>query len=317
VLDARRGAIRRAVTLRPILVVVSFALTACGGTLQDTGGATPSPSPPALQSAVISSDLVTGGDQRVAIGVLNQDGVPVAEATVVVQIVTVPAPGGQASPVALGPPQPAPYKGALLQGKGVYVVHQTFTQPGFYRAMVQATKGPAVGRTQSAFQVRAPSDDPLPGVGRPAPSSQTPTGDPTKDPSLDTGVPPDDMHYISLAAAIAAHHAVAVFIGSPGFCETKTCGPVVDVVKSLEPKYRPRGVDFIHIETYKGGRPDANRSISSALDAWNLAGASAKQGTALDPWVFVIDKAGKIAGRFDGPITANEIEPVLAQVAAS
>src|SRR2546430_12788406 len=120
----------------------SLALAACGGGLDQGSGASPSPAPstPALQSTVVSSDIVTGRDQRVAIGILNANGVPVPGVNVTVQLFTLPAPGA-GQPQALGPAVAAAYKGELLQGKGVYVLHQTFSQPGNYTARVTATKG--------------------------------------------------------------------------------------------------------------------------------------------------------------------------------
>ena len=209
----------------------------------------------------------------------------------------------------LGPPQPAPYEGDLLQGKGVYVVHQTFERPGFYSATVQARKGALASTTTAAFQVLAA--DPTPAIGGAAPRTRNATRDMVADIStIDTGVPPDDMHYISVADAIAAHHAVVVYFGSPGFCRSRTCGPEVDVVKSLEARYRAKGVDFVHIETYKGGRPDnsdvAKATTSPWFDEWQLTS---------DPWVFVVDAGGNVAAKFDGPAAPDEIEPAIAAVA--
>ena len=174
---------------------------------------------------------------------------------------------------------------------------------------MQARKNPLSTTTTAAFQVLA--SDPTPAVGTAAPRSRNPTKDQVTDIStIDTGVPPDDMHYISVADAIAAHHPVVVYFGSPSFCRSKTCGPEVEVVKTLEAKYRSRGIDFVHIETFKGGRPD-NTDLSKAttspwFDEWHLT---------TDPWVFVVDASGNVAGKFDGPTAPAEIDPALAAVA--
>jgi hypothetical protein len=288
-------------------LALPVALAACGGALDQGSDATPSPatSSPALQSTVVSGDLVVGKDQRVAIGILNAAGVPVAGVTVTVQLWTLPGPGA-AQPQALGPATNAPYRGELLQGKGVYVVHQTFTQAGTYQARVTASKGGVTANTASAFQVITSDRDPVPGVGAEAPPTNNATGDPSQDPTLDTGVPPDDMHYISIAGAIAAHHPFVAYFGSPGFCTSKLCGPEVDVVKSLESKYRAKGFDFTHVETYKGGRPDnpdvTKATVNPWFDQWHLQ---------TDPWVFVVDRGGKVAARFDGPTSADEISAAL------
>lgn len=250
-----------------------------------------------------SAQVVVGKDQRLGFGILDASGVPVSDVAVTVQLFTVP-PGG-AAPAALGPRQAAMYKGELLQGKGLYVIHHTFDKPGFYSAAVHASKNGVSSDTSAALEVLGA--DPTPAVGTVAPASHNPTSSEVKEISvLDTGVPPDDMHYTSIAAAMAAHRPFVVYFGSPGFCRSKTCGPEVEVVKSLEPEFRPAGVDFIHIETYEGGRPDdpdINKAhTSQAFNDWHLQS---------DPWVFLVDRNGLISAKFDGPAAPDEIVPAL------
>jgi hypothetical protein len=291
------------------LALALVLVPACGEVASSTT-ATPSPSSvPALQAVAASTQVVLGRDQRVAFGILNTNGVPVPDAAVTLQVFLLPPGATNQQGKPLGPPQPAPYEGALLQGKGVYVIHQTFYYPGFYSATVQARKDSVSTTTTAAFQVL--ESDPTPAVGTPAPPSRNPTKDQVTDIStIDTGVPPDDMHYISVADAIAAHHPVVVYFGSPGFCRSKTCGPEADVVKALEAKYRIHGIDFAHIETYKGGRPDntdtTKATTSPWFDEWHLTS---------DPWVFVVDASGNVAAKFDGPTAPREIDPALAAVA--
>jgi len=180
------------------------------------------------------------------------------------------------------------------------VIHQTLETPGIYRVVAQSSKGSLAATTEANFQVI--TADPNIPVGAAAPLTREPLASQVSDIStIDTGVPPDDMHYTTVADAVAAHHAVVAFFGSPGFCQSKTCAPEVDVVKVLEKKYRARGVEFVHVETYKGGRPDANRTINPEFDQWKLT---------TDPWVFVIDRSGLVSAKFDGPTTADEIDPI-------
>ncbi|MHB8509008.1 MAG: hypothetical protein ACYDGR_10240 [Candidatus Dormibacteria bacterium] len=293
-------------TLRAVaLAALSIGLSACGQAGSDgaTVGQSPTPPVPALQAAVISSVVVTGKHQRLSLGILDRGGVPVPGVTVRTQVVTIPPAGSTEKPQPLGPVQEAPYEGGKeLQGKGVYVVYVDFDHPGLFQAYVDATLGAVHTRTRASFQVIPPSQDPTPKVGQPAPRTQNPTVGQAPLNELDTGIPPDDMHYISVAAAVAAHHPFVVYFGSPGFCASKICGPVVDAVKAVEPTYRPRGVDFLHIETYKGGRPDAARTTSPFFDDWKLQ---------TDPWVFVVNREGIITARFDGPLGADEISAAL------
>jgi hypothetical protein len=286
-------------------------LAACGGAVEDATAPRPSPSSPPLQAVVATaiSDqcapcTLVGKDRRLPLGILDANGVPVADATVKAQVFTVPP--GSATGTALGPAVDAPYHGELLQGKGVYVIHQTFVTPGIYQVVVRAAKGQLSSTTEAHFTVV--SADPGIAVGSPAPATNNPLASQVTDLStIDTGVPPDDMHYTSIVTALSAHHPIVIFFGSPGFCQTKTCAPEVDVVKKLEATYRAKGVDFVHIETYKGGRPDAKTTISDEFNQWKLTS---------DPWVIVVDRQGLVAGKFDGPTTADEIDPVVARVAA-
>ena len=282
-------------------------LTACGGAVAPS----PTQSRPPLQSVVASAAsetcapcVVKGKDRRVAIGIINADQVPVGGG-VAVKVQVFLLPNGGANPAALGPAVNAPYEGGMLQDKGVYGIHQTFDRAGLYNVVVQAAKGSLSSTTTAAFQV-IDSDPGIP-VGTPAPRSQNPTdGQVSNIRQIDTNVPPDDMHYTSIASAIGAHHPLVIYFGSPGHCLSKTCAPEVEAVKSLEPSYRPRSVDFVHIETYKGGDPDntdlAKATISQTFTEWKLTS---------DPWVIVVDKNGTIAAKFDGPTAADEIEAAL------
>ncbi len=296
----------------PAGALTAVILSACGGPV---GGvdASPSPAPsvPPLQSVVASAAsgtcapcVVKGPNRRLSVGILDATGNPVGGGvSVKVQVYLLPA--GNAQPTAIGPVMDAPYEGGLLQNKGVYVVHQTFENAGFYNVVVRAVKGSLSTTTTAAFQVI--DSDPGIAVGSPAPRSQNPTASQVSNiREIDTNVPPDDMHYTSIAAAIASHHPVVIYFGAPGFCRSKNCGPESDVVKSLEPAYRPKGVDFVHIETYKGGTPDntdlSKATTSPTFDEWKLDS---------DPWVFVVDKNGLVAAKFDGPSSPDEIEAVL------
>ncbi|HEV1998413.1 MAG TPA: hypothetical protein VGR61_09835 [Candidatus Dormibacteraeota bacterium] len=299
------------ISVRPAGLFAVLLMAACGGTVQEVPGPSPSPSNAPLQAVVATavSDqcapcTLVGKDRRLPLGIVDGNGVPVADVKVRVQVFSVPS--GSAAPIPLGPVVDAPYHGELLQGKGVYVVHQTFDSAGIYKVVVQASKGTISAATEANFTVVA--TDPGIAVGSPAPPTNNQLASQVKDIStIDTGVPPDDMHYTTIAAALAAHHPVVVYFGSPGFCQTKTCAPEVDVVKALEARYRAMAVDFVHIETYKGGRPDANRTVSDEFNQWKLTS---------DPWVIVVDKQGKVAAKFDGPTTSDEIDPVVAQAAS-
>ena len=42
-----------------------------------------------------------------------------------------------------------------------------------------------------------------------------------------------------------------VTFATPRYCQTRTCGPVVDVVGAVREEYEPQGVRFIHVEIFE------------------------------------------------------------------
>src|SRR5205807_874787 len=145
----------------------------------------------------------------------------------------------------------------------------------------------------------------VPAVGQAAPASHTPTtkdADPT---TIDSGRPPDDMHQISIADAIAQHRPTLVIFASPAFCTSRICGPEVKVVQSLEPAYKDR-LTFIHVEVYRDFAPDpSKRQLAPAVLEWRLQS---------EPWIFLIDARGIIQTRFEGPTATDEVQAAIVKL---
>jgi hypothetical protein len=88
---------------------------------------------------------------------------------------------------------------------------------------------------------------------------------------------------------------VLVF-ATPLLCQSRVCGPVVDIALQVEDEYRDK-VKFIHMEVYRGN--DANNPIRPQLAAFRLQS---------EPWAFVIGKDGRIVSRIEGAYSASELE---------
>jgi len=123
---------------------------------------------------------------------------------------------------------------------------------------------------------------------------------------IDTRRPPDDMHYISLDKALTNGKPTVVVFSTPYFCESRLCGPVTDETLLAFQKIGPRQANFIHVEEWPPylnpppGNPQTNPA--PAFVAWHFPS---------EPWVIVIDKQGIIRDRFEGPVTATQIEAAL------
>ena len=202
----------------------------------------------------------------------------------------------------------APFRGAQLEGRGLYVAHLTFDHAGQWFAEITAQRPNGEHRVMRLpFTVTANSV--LPAPGQPAPLSHNPTVRDVSDIStIDSGQPPDDMHQLSVAEAVAQHRPTLVAFATPAFCTSATCGPLIHAVQSLEPTYRSR-LTFIHIEIYRDFKPDpSKRQLRPEILEWRLQ---------TDPWVFLIDSKGLIRTRFEGVPDADELRIAIDQLLAA
>ena len=285
--------------------VWALLVLGCGGT---AGPAASSPSPsvapaPAhqLRPALVATQVAVG-TYRFPIGVSDRN-TPVTDAAVHVRVFS----GAGASATLKGEAD-APYRGDGLAGHGLYVARFHFDVPGLWLAQVDV-RLPDGTRTTATLQFGVRNVTEVPMVGQPAPRSRNPTAADVPDASyIDSGQPPDDMHTISIADAIAQHRPAMVVFATPAFCTSATCGPQVNAVQALEPAYRDR-LAFIHVEVYTDIKPDPTRRRPSPTVAeWHLQ---------TEPWVFTISRSGTIGSVFEGAAATDELRQAVDQLLAS
>ena len=190
---------------------------------------------------------------------------------------------------------------------GTYVTSVDFDAPGRWGVDISVTMG---GRQIELIplQLDIMEESPEPAVGDPAPPSRQPTlADVTDIAEIDSSIPfRPNMHDITVADALAAGRPLVVAFATPAFCESRTCGPIMDTIMDLlYDKYQEQAA-FIHIEPYKLEelrRGDGLFHVE-AMEEWNLQ---------TQPWLFVIDRSGKIAAKFEGITARDEVETVLRQ----
>lgn len=279
---------------------LAFAAVAQAAACARPTGAPPTTSG-ALQAQVVASQLTVGLD-RVPIGILDHN-TPLIDAVVHVHAFAMTGtsrqPTGETD---------APFRGEGLDGFGLYVAQLRLDAPGPWVAAVtvQRPNGSPVS-VPAGFQVlTAPT---VPAVGQPAPPSNNPTAKDVPDVSyIDSGSPPDDMHSLSIADAIAQHRPSLVVFATPGFCVSNTCGPQVHAVQMLEPAYRDR-LTFIHVEIYRDFKPDpSKRQLTETVVEWGLQ---------TEPWVFLIDARGVINGAFEAITATDELTQAVDQMLAA
>ena len=190
---------------------------------------------------------------------------------------------------------------------GLYVANVELDSAGIWIAEARATiVGLEHAPIRAAFEVREVSR--APNIGDPAPRSEQLTLRDAEIAEIDTANPPrPELHELTVAEALDAGQPIVIAFSTPAFCVSRICGPVLDeVVVPLFERYGDQ-VMFIHIEPYllEEARSGGGLVPVATLLEWGLVS---------EPWVFVVDREGRIAGRFEGVASAEEVEAVLQEV---
>lgn len=162
------------------------------------------------------------------------------------------------------------------------------------------------GSSYSGSLIPTPSpveeNPPVPGPGDQAPQISTPTADDVADISeIDTRIPPDTMHEVDYADALGKQPIVLLF-ATPQLCQSRVCGPVVDVAEQVKREFGDE-VTFIHMEVYVDNDP--NKGLRPQLEAFGLP---------TEPWLFVIDRNGRVATVFEGAFGIDELTEAVQRV---
>jgi hypothetical protein len=185
---------------------------------------------------------------------------------------------------------------------GVYVSQLEFPRAGEWGLEIIAGQGsgaPAISRLSVVVQQTSPT---LP-VGSPAPKSRNLVAADVKDlRQIDTSARPDPrLHQVRIADAIAMGKPQLIVFATPQFCTSRMCGPIVDIVRTLLPAYGKQ-VAFTHQEIWQDF---AEKKVFPTVMEWRLQS---------EPWIFIVDGQGIIRAKFEGLVTAREIETALQKV---
>jgi len=292
-----------------ILLVISAVAPACGS-------APPSPPDGGLQAFQTVAEL-TVGVNRFAFALEEADGAPLADARVRADFYSLasgtPQFAGSAwaryEALTAQTPHRHPDGSVHMHAevRGIYVIPGIrFDRAGPWGAAFSVTG--SSGRTRQTglafFVLERPA---TPAVGAPVPAVDTPkarTADGLSE--VCTHDPPDHMHQVSVAEALAAHRPFVVVFATPAFCRSRVCGPVLDLVLGVEPRFKDR-VEFIHVEPYDLEAARAGR--------FGLGPAARAFGLPSEPWVFVVGADGRVAAKLEGIFGSQELEAAIRLVA--
>lgn len=261
-------------------------------------------------AALANSVFLPGPHQRLAFGLLDDNNKFVyGEAAVyVAPTVSAPAQGPFVAPLDSTVVAP-PFRSQTSANdpdavRAVYYSSVPLARPGPEAALIVIRLNGKLYGSLAGFQVTRTS--PIPNVGQVPPAIDTPTvasvhGDVK---SIDTRTPPDDMHQVSFKDVLGKRPVALVF-ATPQLCQSRVCGPVVDIAEQLKSTYGKR-MTFIHQEVY------ANNAVQDGLrpqmKAFHLE---------TEPWLFAINSHGRIAARLEGAFGVKEftraVQTALAQ----
>ena len=312
--------------------VLAVPVTACGS---DAGsGAISQPAPPASEfpspngqslEQVLSSagkpgpvvapgfGVLAQGENRFSFAVFEVDRTQIKDA----QVAIYAAPGAGLKGKAIGP-FPARIEDITTEEK--YRAQTTANDPEA-ATVVYVADVPLDREGKWAFGALVKNEDgsygasvvPTPGLvgqyegiprpGDKAPVISTPTIDSVGDVStIDTRIPPSSMHEEDFANVVGRKPVVLLF-ATPQLCQSRVCGPVVDVAEQTKSEYGDR-VAFIQMEIYRDN--DLSKGLRPQVAAYRLP---------TEPWLFVIDRDGVVSTVIEGPFSVAELERAVAKVA--
>ena len=257
-----------------------------------------------LQAIFATPDLGVG-KHRVAFAVQSQTGL-VDSPSATVQSFFEPDPEELGEPVETSLALFRPFP---LVERGLYSTNLTFDRPGEWA--IQST---VLGEDATPKRVRlyfeVPEASKAPAVGDAAIKSVNRTERDVESLSeLTTGFRKDpDLYQVTIADAVESGKPTVIVMASPAFCTNAVCGPQVEVLQDLKNEF-PDSANFIHIDLYDNPHEiqgDLGRAvISPVVREWNLPSTE---------WSFVVDSEGRVASRFEGFCTLEELREALESV---
>lgn len=129
----------------------------------------------------------------------------------------------------------------------------------------------------------------VPQPGEKAPAISTPTAEDAGGDlaQITTRIPPDTQNQVDYADALGKEPIVLLF-ATPQFCQSRVCGPVVDVAEQVKQEYGDQAA-FIHMEIFNDNDP--GKGVRPQVRAFNLPS---------EPWLFTIDRRGRVSSAVEG-----------------
>jgi hypothetical protein len=270
------------------------------------------------------------GENRYPFGVSEHDDGQVNDAEIALYYAKVPAPKpgaksrsgskglqGKAEAQALEEPAVGPFPAAIeslatkpaFRAKTtaddpdaagvVYAAQLSFPSDGEWRLAAVIREGEETSATLLPSVAVGEFTD-IPRPGQPAPVIHTPTaadvgGELGK---ITTRIPPDTLNKVDYADALGKEPIVLLF-ATPQFCQSRVCGPVVDVAEQAKQEYGDKAT-FIHMEIYNDNDP--GKRVRPQVRAFHLP---------TEPWLFTINRNGTVSAAVEGAFGIEKMDKAV------
>ncbi|MGV1049547.1 MAG: hypothetical protein ACOYD4_13615 [Solirubrobacterales bacterium] len=273
------------------------------------------------------------GENRFPFGVSERHGGPVSDAEVALYYARVPAPEagrkakpgnkglvGKAQAQALEEPAVGPFPARIesLAAKPAFSSETTAADPDAAEVVYSAQIDfPENGEWRLAALIREGDEltatllpsahvgefKSVPKAGDPAPRIHTPTaeevgGDVSK---ITTRRPPDTQNKVDYADALGKEPILLLF-ATPQFCQSRVCGPVVDVAEQAQREYGDKAA-FIHMEIFNDNDP--GKGVRPQVRQFHLPS---------EPWLFAINRDGVVSSAVEGAFGLDLMHEVADEV---
>lgn len=244
---------------------------------------------------IVASSEIVVGDNRLQIGLIDTNDAPIRSPKTKLHAGFIP-PGDE---------QPSlqttmSFVWMIKPVQGLWVGQATFDEAGQWEAVIEVAGGGYDTSARTTFEVdKQPT---TPAIGERPPAVDTPTiADTDELADITTDPDPSRRFYrLSIADALRAGRPAVIIFATPKFCSSQVCGPTLSLVKDVAKGF-PR-VNFVHVEPYDLDKVPDELDPVPAVQRWGLPS---------EPWVFVTDASGRLAGKYEGSVAPRELRALL------
>jgi hypothetical protein len=257
-----------------------------------------------------SVSQMSAGENRFGFGLFDRARAQIADAPVALYVA--PVGGGKASG-----PYVARYESLKVKpqfqsktvaddpsaARSLYVADLELPKPGRYEVLgVARLDGRLVAAKSAGPPLLAQTRGGVPNVGDKAPIIHTQTkgdvGGAIQ--KIDTRQPPSTMHDVDFADVVGKKPTILLF-ATPALCQSRVCGPVADVAEQVKAKHGD-DLAWAHQEIFRDN--EVSKGFRAQVTAYRLP---------TEPWLFAVDRNGRVAARIEGAFSVDELEAAVAK----